>query len=171
MKNYSRGGRCRPFFAAGIVNICKFLVAGVALAGLFAACSAAGKVRSAFGGQLPLTVTVVPGANDDSAIAIDFVVVYDQKLLDEIIKVSASDWFSKKSRFLADHPQELAVESREWVPGQPVAPLSIPYKIGAKKVVLFANYNSAGEHRAVVPPQQPSAITLGDTDLTVEAKP
>ena len=46
MKNYSRGGRCRPFFRAGIVNICKFLVAGVALACICASCSAAGKVRS-----------------------------------------------------------------------------------------------------------------------------
>jgi len=171
MKNHSRGGRCRLFFTGGIVNICKFLVAGVALAVLFSSCSAAGKVRSAFGGQLPLTVKVVPGANDDSAIAIDFVVVYDQKLLDEIVKIPAAEWFSKKNRILADHPQELAVESREWVPGQPVAPLSIPYKIGAKKVVLFADYHSAGEHRAVIPPQQPSAVTLGDTDLTVEAKP
>jgi type VI secretion system protein len=171
MKNYSRGGRCRRFAAIGIVNICTIFVAGVALLVFGARCSAAGKVRSAFGGQLPLNVTVVPGANDDSAIAIDFVVVYDQKLLDEIVKISAAEWFSKKSRFLADHPQELVVESREWVPGQPVSPLSIPYKIGAKKIVLFADYHAAGEHRAVLPPQQSSLITLGETDLTVEAKP
>jgi hypothetical protein len=171
MKNDSRGGKCRRFRTIDIIKTCKILVAGVAFILLFAMCSAAGKVRSAFGGQLPLTVTVMPGANDDSAIAIDFVVVYDQKLLDEIVKVSAAEWFSKKSRFLADHPQELVVESREWVPGQPVAPLTIPYKIGAKKIVLFADYHSAGEHRAVVPPQQSSVITLGETDLTVEAKP
>jgi type VI secretion system protein len=171
MKNDSRGGRCRRFQATGIINICKIFVAGIAFVMIFAMCSAAGKVRSAFGGQLPLTVTVMPGANDDSAIAIDFVVVYDQKLLDEIVKIPAAEWFSKKSRFLADHPQELVVESREWVPGQPVGPLTIPYKIGAKKIVLFADYHSAGEHRAVVPPQQSSVITLGETDLTVEAKP
>jgi type VI secretion system protein len=127
-------------------------------------------VRSAFGGQLPLKVTIAAGANDDTAIAVDFVVVYDDKLLDEIMKVSAAEWFSKKSRFLADHPQQLDVEAREWVPGQPVAPLSIPYRAGAKKVVVFADYHSGGEHRAVMPPQQASRILLGETDLKVEAQ-
>jgi type VI secretion system protein len=150
-------------------------VAGAALLimviSLCSACSAAGKVRSAFGGQLPIKVTVVPGANDDSAIAVDFVVVYDDKVFDEIAKVTASEWFSRKSRFLADHPQQLDVVMREWVPGQPVAPWSIPYRIGARKVIVFADYHSAGEHRAVVPPQQPSLVTLGETDLKVEALP
>ena len=135
-------------------------------------CSAAGKVRSAFGGKLPLNVTVVPGANDDSAIAVDFVVVYSDKLLDEVLKVSASDWFrTKKERFLADHPGELEVESREWVPAQPVDPLTIPYRSGAKKVVVFADYHSGGEHRAVMPPQQASHILLGENDIKVEALP
>jgi type VI secretion system protein len=134
-------------------------------------CSVTGKVRSAFGGQLPLKVTIEPGANDDSAIAVDFVVVYSDKLLDEIMKVSAAEWFAKKSRFLADHPQELAVEAREWVPGQPVAPLTISYRSGAKKVVVFADYHSGGEHRAVMPPQQASHVLLGETDIKVEAQP
>jgi type VI secretion system protein len=172
MKNNARGLRGRRVFPNGIFTIRNMVEVGVLLLVLLcAACSAAGKVRSAFGGQLPLRVTVVPGANDDSAIAVDFVVVYDQKLLDEISKVSAAEWFSKKSRFLADHPQELVVEAREWVPGQSIAPMIIPYRIGARKVVVFADYHSAGEHRAIVPPQQPSIVTLGETDLKVEAKP
>jgi type VI secretion system protein len=135
-------------------------------------CSAAGKVRSAFGGKLPINVTVVPGANDDSAIAVDFVVVYSDKLLDDILKVSAAEWFQvKKARFLADHPGELEVDSREWVPGQPVDPLTIAYRSGAKKVVVFADYHSGGEHRAVMPPQQASHVLLGENDLKVEAHP
>ncbi|HEV8432425.1 MAG TPA: hypothetical protein VGR95_03355 [Thermoanaerobaculia bacterium] len=134
--------------------------------------AAAGKVRSAFGGKLPLDVTIVPGANDDSAVAVDFVVVYTDKLLDDLLKVPAREWFaSKKAGFLADHPGELEVESREWVPGQSVAPLAIPYRSGAKKVVVFADYHSGGEHRAVMPPQQASHILLGENDLKVEAQP
>jgi type VI secretion system protein len=147
------------------------LAGGLVLLLLPSGCSAAGKVRSAFGGKLPLQVTVVPGANDDSAIAVDFVVVYSDKLLDDILKLSAADWFTKKERLLADHPGELEVEAREWVPGQPVAPLSIPYRSGAKKVVVFADYHSGGEHRAVMPPQQASHILLGENDLKVEAQP
>ena len=161
MRTIARGGRGRRVFATAISAWLAFA----------AGCSVTGKVRSAFGGQLPLKVTVAPGANDDSAIAVDFVVVYDQKVLDEIMKVTAAEWFAKKSRFLADHPTEIVVEAREWVPGQPVGALTIPYKAGARKVVVFADYHSGGEHRAVVPPQQPSHVLLGETDIKVEAQP
>lgn len=165
-----RGGGGRV--SATAISSLRFLLAGgLVLLLLPSGCSAAGKVRSAFGGKLPLQVTVVPGANDDSAIAVDFVVVYSDKLLDDILKLSAADWFTKKERLLADHPGELEVEAREWVPGQPVAPLSIPYRSGAKKVVVFADYHSGGEHRAVMPPQQASHILLGENDLKVEAQP
>jgi type VI secretion system protein len=172
MTGVRRGGGGRVFATA--VSSARIFVAGslVLLVISGSGCSAAGKVRSAFGGKLPLNVTVVPGANDDSAIAVDFVVVYSDKLLDEILKVPASEWFlTKKARLLADHPGELEVESREWVPGQPVAPLTIPYRSGAKKVVVFADYHSGGEHRAVMPPQQASHILLGENDLKVEAQP
>jgi len=167
-----RGGRGRRVSAIALSSARKLLTAGLLLAVTsVTGCSAAGKVRSAFGGRLPVKVTIAPGANDDTAIAVDFVVVYSDKLLDEIMKVSAAEWFSKKNRFLADHPQELMVEAREWVPGQPVAPWTIQYRAGAKKVVVFADYHSGGEHRAVMPPQQASRVLLGETDLTVEAEP
>lgn len=165
MRTSARGGSGRRVFATAVSAI-------AFLALTTAGCSVTGKVRSAFGGNLPLKVTVAPGANDDSAIAVDFVVVYDQKVLDEVMKVTASEWFaSKKARFLADHPTELMVEAREWVPGQPVSPITIPYRAGARKIVVFADYHSGGEHRAVVPPQQPSHVVLGETDIKVEAQP
>ena len=170
MRTIARGGRGRRVFATAVSSARNFVAISATLVALFAAgCSVTGKVRSAFGGQLPIKVTVAPGANDDSAIAVDFVVVYDQKLLDEVMKVTAAEWFAKKQRFLADHPGDLIVEAREWVPGQPVAPITIPYRAGARKIVIFADYHSGGEHRAVVPPQQPSHVLLGETDLKVEA--
>src|SRR5262245_48436297 len=116
MNHTARGGGGRRVSANALSPAANFVAAGM-ISLLFSAtgCSVGGKVRSAFGGQLPLEVTVAPAANDDSAIAVDFVVVYDQKLLDEILKVSAADWFSaRKSRFQADHPGELVVEEREW---------------------------------------------------------
>jgi type VI secretion system protein len=172
MINHASGRVGRCVHATAVLTARNLIALAAALfVPLCVQCSTAGKVRSAFGGQLPIKVNVAPGANDDSAIAVDFVVVYDEKVLDEIARVPAADWFSsKKSRFLADHPQEIAVEAREWVPGQTVAPLIIPYRIGARKVVVFADYHSAGEHRAIVPPQQSSVVTLGETDLKVEAQ-
>jgi type VI secretion system protein len=132
-------------------------------------CSVAGKVRSAFGGDLPIKVTVVPGANEDTPIAVDLLLVYDQKLMDDLLKMPAATWFTKKEQFLKDHENDVVVTHREWAPGQAVAPLSIAYKPGVRKVVLFADYVTEGDHRAVVMPQQPFHLVLGERDFSVEA--
>lgn len=122
-----------------------------------------------FGGMLPMQVQVSPHANEDTAVAVDLVVVYDTKAGDELLKMTASQWFQARDQFLADHPKEVAKQSWEWVPGQAVPPQSINYRVRAQKVVLFADYVTDGAHRAVVPPQQPFRLVLGDRDLAVEA--
>ncbi|MBV9497129.1 MAG: hypothetical protein JOZ54_23040 [Acidobacteria bacterium] len=122
-----------------------------------------------FGGQLPVQVRVAVDANDDSAVAVDLLVVYDNKLLDELLKTPASDWFAKKQQIVADHPDGISVQSWEWVPGQPVEPVTIEYRSGARRIVLFADYNSDGQHRAAIAPQTPFRLTLDKDDLKVEA--
>jgi type VI secretion system protein len=135
---------------------------------IVAGCSTTTKVRSMFGGLLPVQVRIDPHANDDSAMAVDFVTVYDNKLLDELLTLPASKWFDQKTQLMADHRNELAVESREWVPGQHVAPLKLKYRPGARQVVVFVDYASAGIHRAAVAPQQPFRLVLGEHELSVE---
>ena len=144
------------------------LVASVVFLFFVSGCSVAGKVRSAFGGDLPIKVTVVPGANEDTPIALDLLLVYDPKVLDDLLKMPATAWFAKKQQFLKDHERDVAVTGWEWAPGQVVAPLSIAYKPGVRKVVLFADYVTEGDHRAVVPPQQPFHLVLGERDFSVE---
>ena len=135
---------------------------------LFTACSVKQKVRSAFGGNLPMHVIVAPDANEDSPVAVDVVVVYDRKLLDELLKLPASQWFAVKSQFIADHDRKIAVQGWEWVPGQKVDPISIEYRAGAKEVVVYADYSTEGAHRAVVQPQQPFRLVLAERGLVLE---
>src|ERR1700736_6576693 len=55
-----------------------FVVRGVTLLLLcesMLACSVASSTRSMFGGRLPFQVTVAPDANENSAVAVDLVVV------------------------------------------------------------------------------------------------
>src|SRR2546423_15277339 len=93
-----RGGR--GVCATALSSARRLLATGLVLLAILATgCSVTGKVRSAFGGQLPLKVTVAPGANDDTPIAGDLVVVYDHKLLDQIKKVPAAGGGSKKKPF------------------------------------------------------------------------
>jgi type VI secretion system protein len=122
-----------------------------------------------FGGQLPVQVRVAVDANNDSAVAVDLLVVYDDKVLTELLKTPAADWFANKKQLMADHPDGISVQSWEWVPGQPVDPVTIEYRSGARRIVLFADYNTDGPHRAALAPQQPFRLTLGKEDLKVEA--
>ena len=130
-------------------------------------CSVGKKVRSAFGGQLPIEVKVMPEANDNSPVAVDLLIVYDEKLIDELLKIPATDWFAKRKQFLADHPA-VKVQGWEWVPGQVVEPIKIEYGAGARNVVLYADYHTEGDHRAVVAPPRPFRLLLGERDLSVE---
>lgn len=142
---------------------------GVALLFLVSGgCSTGKKVRSMFGGMLPMQVDVAPDVNEDSPVAVDLVVVYDPKLVDALLKMPASEWFSKREQFVKDHAKSVALQSWEWVPGQKVEPVSIAYRAGARKVVLFADYRTDGEHRLAVEPQQPFRLVLGPQDLAVE---
>ena len=128
-----------------------------------------GKVRSAFGGQLPIAVKIAPKANDDTPIAVDLVIVYDQKLVDALLKMPATEWFQGKQQYIADHsPHDIIVVGWEWVPGQSVDDFKVPYRAGARNLIVFADYHTEGKHRAAVTPPQPLRLLLGERDLSVE---
>jgi len=131
-------------------------------------CGMPRRVRSMFGGQLPIQISVSPEANHNSPIAVEVVIAYDGKLLDELLKMPAGDWFRKRDQFLRDHPEGVDTWKWEWVPGQEVAPVELSYRVGAKGGVLFADYATPGEHRVKIDPQQPVRLVLNTTDFTLE---
>jgi type VI secretion system protein len=128
------------------------------------------KVRSAFGGQLPFDVTVAQDANEDSPVAVDLVFVYDKKLLDTLLKTPSTEWFAKRDQFVKDYGNALVVEKREWVPGQQLKDLVVAYRPGARRVVVFADYVTDGEHRATRDPQEPFLLVLGTRDISLEKR-
>jgi type VI secretion system protein len=131
-------------------------------------CGLPRRVRSMFGGQLPLQISVSPEANRNSPIAVELVIAYQGKLLDELLKMPAGDWFRKREQFLRDHPGGVDTWKWEWVPGQEVPAMEISYRVGAKGGVLFADYATPGDHRARIDPHQPVRLVLNPTDFTVE---
>jgi hypothetical protein len=131
---------------------------------LVTACSLAKKPRAWFGGDLPFDVTIVHDANENTPIAVDLIVVYDKGVLDQLVKLKASDWFAGREQFLKDHHDVKPVHW-EWIPNQVVPKQTIEYGIGAQKVILFADYASDGAHREVRDPHQPFHLLLGTLDL------
>src|SRR2546423_2735476 len=78
--------------------------------------------------KLVMKVNVSPQANNNNPIALDLVLVKDKKLLKELMKISAKEWFEKRNQYRLDYPKEtgLSTGSWEWVPGQVVKIDPIP---------------------------------------------
>ena len=146
----------------------------VAMVLLFAACP---KVKippripgKAVETKVDVKVHVSPAANNNNPVAVDLVLVSDKKLLQELMKMSATEWFEKRHQFALDYPKEIGLNAGrwEWVPGQQVKLDRLIFKYEATSGVVFANYFNAGTHRAVIDPRKGILITLGEEDLCVQ---
>ncbi len=58
--------------------------------------------------KLDLKVHVSPKANNNNPVAVDLVLVSDKKLLQELMKMSASEWFEKR------HQVATRLSQRDW---------------------------------------------------------
>ncbi|HYN20112.1 MAG TPA: hypothetical protein VE078_04070 [Thermoanaerobaculia bacterium] len=135
---------------------------------LAAACGMPNRVRSMFGGQLPIQVTISPDANENSPLAVELIVVYEDKIVDKLLEKKAREWFSGREQFLRDYADDVDSWKWEWIPGQEIQPLELSYGMGAKRVVLFADYVTPGEHRAAIDPQKPFRLVLGQSEIALE---
>lgn len=135
---------------------------------LASSCGLPNRVRSMFGGQLPIQVSIAPDANENSPLAVELIVVYENKVGDKLMEKKARDWFAGREQFLRDYADDVDSWKWEWIPGQEVRPIELTYGIGAKRVVLFADYLTPGEHRATIDPQKPFRLVLGQSELALE---
>ena len=121
--------------------------------------------------KLDVKVHVSPKANNNNPVAVDLVLVSDKKLLQELMKMSASEWFEKRNQVLLDYPKEteLAAGRWEWVPGKEVKVDRVRVKYEVTGGVIFANYFNAGTHRAPIDPRKGILITLGEDNLCVQS--
>ncbi|HET6978775.1 MAG TPA: hypothetical protein VFI24_20755 [Pyrinomonadaceae bacterium] len=150
---------------------------GLLMVLLFTACPKVPKaVRSKVPGasgesKLDVKVHVSPKANNNNPVAVDLVLVKDKKLLTELMKMSASEWFEKRHQMELDYPKESDLNAGrwEWVPGQQVQVDRVPVNMDVVGGVVFANYFNAGSHRARFDPRKGILITLGDDNLCVQS--
>ncbi len=113
-------------------------------------------------------VEVTSGANQNTAVAVDFVVVYETALLETMAKLSAGTYFAQKDQLRRDNPQGIQVMDWEVIPGQVVAPREVvfsqPIPLGG---IFFANYLSPGDHRIRIGPQTEVKVLLGPDDFSI----
>ena len=118
--------------------------------------------------KFAVQVNVADGANENSPIPVDFVVVADKKLMAEVAKLAAKDWFERRVQIVRDFPGKVEVVSWEWVPGQHAGPIDVAINSKAKLGYFFANYLNGGDHRAVVDLKSAILLNLGPQDFAVQ---
>ena len=120
--------------------------------------------------KLDIRVHISPAANRNNPVAVDLVLVSNKKLLKQLMKMSAREWFERKHQIQLDYPKEtdLSAGSWEWVPGQAASLDRVPVRHKIIGGVIFANYVTAGAHRAVIDPRKDILLTLGEADVCVQ---
>lgn len=107
-----------------------------------------------------------PDANQNSAIAVDFVLIYNQELLKTFSKMSAEKYFSSARQLLLYNPSLLDIWHWELVPGQIVENFIPPQNKGeAYGAYVFANYLTPGDHRVGVAPHGVVKLLLSREEL------
>ena len=122
--------------------------------------------------KVVIKVNVSPQANNNSPVALDLVLIKNKKLLKELMKISATEWFEKRNQYRLDYPKEtgLSAGSWEWVPGQVVKIDPIPIKSKLTGGIIFAHYFTLGAHRALLDLRKTIVVNLGADDFTVETQ-
>jgi len=146
------------------------LLLALSLIGIVSSCGIRTRTRALIGGKLEIKVNISPDANQNNPVAVDLLLVYNNDLFKDLLKMPASEWFAKRDQIKRDYPEDTGFESWnwEWVPGQIVELQSLPLKARAKGAVIFANYITPGAHRAVIKPHESIAINLLNEEFTVE---
>jgi type VI secretion system protein len=117
--------------------------------------------------KLVMKVIVASDVNGGNPVAVDLVLVTDETLLEELGKISASEWFKKRNQYRGAYLREIEVTSWEWVPAQAPKLEPITVKPGIVGGIIFADYSAPGQHRAVIDPLKSFVVSLGAESFTV----
>jgi type VI secretion system protein len=113
-----------------------------------------------------VTIYTAPDANQNSATAVDLVIIYDEELVKMLGQMTAAKYFSSSRQLLLDNPSLLDIWHWELVPGQVVQDFAPPQERGdSYAAFVFANYITPGNHRIRVSPKGIVKILLAKNDL------
>jgi hypothetical protein len=117
-----------------------------------------GDFFSAKGGLIleEIMLSVEEEMNDRGAVKVHLVIVYEQELVGELMKMSAHHYFSSVDQLVKDYPDKIKVFEWELVAKKRVMPWTkVEYPVDHMIPLagyIFAKYSGSGEHRARIPP-------------------
>ncbi len=113
-----------------------------------------------------LNISAVPGANNNSAIKVDLILMADPVMIAELLKMPAREYFKKREQIAKDHISSVQIMSWEIVPGQSFEDIQVEYTKRRRPVAAFmyALYHSPGDHRLRIGGGEAVHIVLEEDD-------
>tara|TARA_R110002167_G_scaffold128454_1_gene310688 strand:- start:411 stop:938 length:528 start_codon:yes stop_codon:yes gene_type:complete len=115
-----------------------------------------------------LEIRAVPNANGDSPVALDVVVPYAKEMLDQLVGITAREWFRRREQFMRDFPTQFDILQLEIVPGT-VRKVTLELRDSgqAEGALVFANYFAEGAHRVRIDKLENIVIDLLEHQFVV----
>lgn len=119
--------------------------------------------------HLRVAVEAEPNANQNSPVAVAVLVVYEDGVMNELSKLSASQWFEQAEQRKRDNPDGTAFDILSWevMPGQRIQELTIELQGRDARGLVFADFYSEGDHRSRFNPAHTILVVLGVNDFNV----
>ncbi|GIV52524.1 MAG: hypothetical protein KatS3mg038_3045 [Candidatus Kapaibacterium sp.] len=117
-----------------------------------------------------LTVQTDANANFGAPVPVDVVFANKPELENQLLPLTAAEWFAKRSQIQRDYPDEsiLRVVSFEFIPGQQRSEQKIKGN-GAEMAIIFVNMGrSSATNRARVPTGSTVSLRIGEGSYQLE---
>jgi type VI secretion system protein len=116
-----------------------------------------------------INISAVPGANNDTPVAMDIVAVADDNLVQMFVGMDVKGWFSQKEKFVANRPNSINIRTFEVVPGQSIGDQEYSWsdRRKYKAVFIFAKMLSPGLHKMRIDSYVNPAIIIGKNSINV----
>lgn len=161
------GSMSRVFSRLATLVACVMLLGGLSGCGVMSA----SKLGSYIFPEQQLRLLSIMSSTDVNGgypVALDLVVITDQKVFDALSVLRASEWFAGKTDYMRQHQKVLQVMSWEVVPKQEMTNISMPAFDGSTVgILVFADYLGDRSYRAIVKDQKNVAILLKNNDFEV----
>jgi type VI secretion system protein len=108
---------------------------------------------------------VVERANENTPIAVDIAyLAANPALIEEVAKMTADDWFSRKEQLRRDYRDEVEMASWELVPGTVTPRAKLDKPAVTRAAFLFARYHAPSPHRYRLTDDDDDILVRLDTD-------
>lgn len=107
--------------------------------------------------------------NDNSPLTVHLLILYKQDVYDTLAKTTAEDYFKQAEQLKKDNPNQIDFIKWELVPGQSKEEQTItPTRMDGVGALIFARYNSPGDHRVAISDERQVRLNLEKVDLGIE---